>query len=158
MVFRDIFSEGYSCDIDLTNQRFSHSRGKQAFARLRAFGKNARWRLAAGTTALQTSRGLISRAVVKHEVDRFVAYASGVRRTERRRPSTLGTVAAASGSVAAAPAILSSRLAQFYTRLCILDEKPVDGYHQRSLARSLAYSLSRRCIGRSRDELLPSIP
>lgn len=76
-------------------------REKQAFARRdsleikRKKKKEKRPRasrpLAAGATASQTPRSLISRAVVKHEVDRFVAYAgkaSTRRRTvvgERRR-------------------------------------------------------------------------
>lgn len=109
--------------------------------------------LPASAIASQTPRGPISRAVVKHEVDRFVAYA-GVSRGERGEAA-----AAVLRSVRLQllldrwqpPAcLLFSTRAILYAAASSTKNRSTEITSARSLARS------RRCIERPRGELLLS--
>lgn len=109
--------------------------------------------LQAGAIASQTPRGLISRTVVKHEVDRFVAYA-GVSYGERKEAAVLRSVRLQLLLDRWQPpaCLLFSTRAILYAAASSTKNRSMEITSARSLARS------RRCIERPRGELLLPVP
>lgn len=136
------------------NRQLLQPRDKQAFAP--DVGKNAR--RGRCNRIANTASSLISRAVVKERVDRFVAYVGETRRgTFSSAPvATAATAAASVATVADRGAVflfLSCARARFYTRSRIFSPRRKTGRRENHTGALLAPSVSKdhgRIASRSR--------